>query len=140
MFGAEFFFFMKGTNSASVCYGSLFLALTSAYCEAPSMTTWNVNNVAPIFRHVTAVAIGYIMTNSQMASGFSLDPSKVVEFNKNIHLFSVVMVLFNALNPSYLWWQNQKQRNSLGSRDNEPKDRERKVHCSCAISNDVFYE
>ncbi|KAH9077941.1 MFS general substrate transporter [Lactarius deliciosus] len=52
------------SDDKDVNYGALFLQITGAYAMAPCLSTWNANNVQPHYRRATAVAVGYIGTNS----------------------------------------------------------------------------
>ncbi|KAI9459142.1 MFS general substrate transporter [Lactarius psammicola] len=52
------------SDDKDVNYGALFLQITGSYAMAPCLSTWNANNVQPHYRRATAVAIGYIGTNS----------------------------------------------------------------------------
>ena len=117
-----------GSKSLDVKYGSLFLSITGAYCAAPALSTWSANNAAPHTRRATAIAIGFIMTNS---GGIlvtwlfgSLSPAPL--YTKaciTMLVFSVGMILFTALNIWYLSWQNKKKavlRESMSREDEKP--------------------
>ncbi|KAF7359095.1 MFS domain-containing protein [Mycena sanguinolenta] len=58
-----FAMFLRSKNH-HVQYGSLFLSIPGTYAMAPAISTWNANNAAPHVRRATAIAIGFIMTNS----------------------------------------------------------------------------
>ncbi len=57
-------FIYIGSDDKDVNYGALFLQITGSYAMAPCLSTWNANNVQPHYRRATAVALGYIGTNS----------------------------------------------------------------------------
>jgi len=102
------------SHSLKVKYGSLFLSITGAYCAAPALCTWSANNATPYTRRATAIAIGFIMTNSGgilatwLLGSLSLPPlyhkATVI-----LIIFSVLMVVFTGLNILYLWMQNKKK-------------------------------
>ncbi|RDB27444.1 hypothetical protein Hypma_004085 [Hypsizygus marmoreus] len=101
-------------HTAKVRYGSLFLSISGAYCAAPAGSTWNANNAAPHARRATAIAIGFIMTNS---GGIlvtwllgSLSPPPLYHMATiTLLIFSVLMVVFCGLNTYYLWYANKKK-------------------------------
>ena len=57
-------FIYIGSDNKNISYGALFLQITGSYALAPCLSTWNANNVQPHYRRATAVALGYIATNS----------------------------------------------------------------------------
>jgi sugar phosphate permease len=102
------------SHTAKVKYGSLFLTITGAYCAAPSLSTWGANNAAPHTRRATAIAIGFIMTNS---GGIlvtwlfgTLSPAPLYKkATITLLIFSALMVVLTAVNIYYLWTQNKKK-------------------------------
>ncbi|KAG6847794.1 hypothetical protein H0H93_005959 [Arthromyces matolae] len=103
-----------GTNSNHVRYGSLFMSITGAYTAAPALSTWNANNTAPYTRRATAIAIGFIMTNSGgiLATWLlgTLSPAPLYRKATLVLLiFSVLMTILAALNIVYLKSQNRKK-------------------------------
>lgn len=92
------------------------------------MSTWNANNVAPVSRRATAVAIGFIMTNSggilaTWLLGSLSPPPEYTKATVTFVAFAVGMVVFNGLNLGYLWWQNRKkaERRTQIAREDEPE-------------------
>ena len=51
------------SNHTSVLYGSNFLQTMGAFTSASAVSTWNVNNVQPNYKHSTAVGLGLAMAN-----------------------------------------------------------------------------
>ena len=103
-----------GTDVNSVKYGSLFLSITGTYVAAPALSTWSANNAAPHTRRATAIAIGFIMTNSGgiLATWLlgSLSPPPLYrKATTTLLIFSILMVLIAAANTYYLWSQNKKK-------------------------------
>jgi len=116
-------------KSYHVKYGSLFLTISGAYCAAPALSTWNANNSAPHIRRATAIAIGFIMTNS---GGIlvtwlfgSLSPApKYTKATITMIVFSVLTIVVSGINVAYLHMQNKKkaQIRATSSRENESAD------------------
>jgi MFS family permease len=118
-----------GSHSTKVQYGSLFVSITGVYCSAPATSTWSANNAAPHTRRATAIAIGFIMTNSGgiLSTWLLGSLSKGPRYTKGtivLLIFSILMVFFAAGNIVYLTHQNKKKaqrRKELGRRENEEK-------------------
>lgn len=96
-------------------YGSLFLSITGAYCGAATLSTWNANNATPHTRRATTIAIGFIMTNSggilaTWLLGALSPPPRYTKATITLLIFSILMVLFSAVNLVYLWDQNRRKR------------------------------
>ncbi|KAF9460248.1 major facilitator superfamily domain-containing protein [Collybia nuda] len=103
-----------GSQSASVKYGSLFLSITGTYCAAPALSTWSANNAAPHARRATAIAIGFIMTNSggilaTWLLGALSPPPLYRKATITLLIMSVLMVVVAGMNTYYLWSQNKKK-------------------------------
>ncbi|KAJ6606112.1 major facilitator superfamily domain-containing protein [Mycena vulgaris] len=103
-----------GSTNHHVQYGSLFLSIPGTYLMAPAISTWNANNSAPHVRRATAIAIGFIMTNSGgiLATWLlgSLSPApRYTKATKILLIFSVGMGLFATLNILYLKRENKKK-------------------------------
>ncbi|KAF9459783.1 major facilitator superfamily domain-containing protein [Collybia nuda] len=103
-----------GSSSHTVKYGSLFLSITGAYCAAAALSTWSANNAAPHTRRATAIAIGFIMTNSGgiLATWLlgSLSPSPLyTKATITLLVFAVLMLVFSSANTYYLYSQNRKK-------------------------------
>jgi MFS family permease len=104
-----------GSENHKVQYGSLFLSIPGIYSLAPTVSTWNANNSAPHFRRSTAIAIGFIMTNSGgilatwVLSNLS-PPPRYTMGTKLLLSFSVIMGFFAALNIIYLKRENSKKQ------------------------------
>ncbi|KAG6889070.1 hypothetical protein C0992_006499 [Termitomyces sp. T32_za158] len=102
------------SHSPHIKYGSLFLSITGAYNGAPALSTWNANNTAPYTRRATAIAIGFIMTNSGgiLATWLlgTLSPAPLyTKATLTLLIFSILMVVFSAMNIGYLASQNRKK-------------------------------
>jgi sugar phosphate permease len=103
-----------GSHSFHVQYGSLFLSIPGTYAMAPTISTWNANNAAPHVRRATAIAIGFIMTNSggilaTWLLGSLSPPPRYTKATKMLLIFSVMMAFFSALNVIYLQRENKKK-------------------------------
>ncbi|KAG6828233.1 hypothetical protein H0H92_008731 [Tricholoma furcatifolium] len=102
------------SKSLHIKYGSLFLSISGAYSAAPALSTWGANNAAPYTRRATAIAIGFIMTNSGgiLATWLlgTLSPAPLYRKATIICLiFSVLVVILSAVNVAYLHSQNKKK-------------------------------
>ncbi|KAH9482229.1 putative transporter [Psilocybe cubensis] len=103
-----------GSNRQRVRYGSLFFSIPGTYLVAPTLSTWNANNAAPYTRRATAIAIGFIFTNSGgiLATWLlgNLSPGPAYKLATRVLLsFSALMVATAALNTWYLWNENKKK-------------------------------
>jgi len=103
-----------GSKSHRIQYASLFFSIPGTYLAAPTLSTWSANNAAPHARRATAIAIGFIMTNSGgiLATWLlgSLSPAPLYKLATKVLLaFSVLMFFFSGLNTWYLWDQNRKK-------------------------------
>ncbi|KAF7298351.1 MFS domain-containing protein [Mycena kentingensis (nom. inval.)] len=108
---AGFAMFLGSTNR-HVQYGSLFLAIPGTYLMAPALSAWNANNSAPYTRRATAIAIGFIMTNSGgiLATWLlgALSPApRYTMATKLLLSFSILMGAFALVNIAYLAAQNK---------------------------------
>lgn len=108
-----------GSKNHHVQYGSLFLSIPGTYLIAPAISTWNANNAAPHVRRATAVAIGFIMTNSggilaTWLLGVLSPPPLYTKATKILLIFSVLMGVFAALNVVYLKRENEKKAEVRG--------------------------
>ncbi|KAJ6630309.1 major facilitator superfamily domain-containing protein [Mycena sp. CBHHK59/15] len=104
-----------GSSNHHVQYGSLFLSIPGTYLMAPAISTWNANNAAPHVRRATAIAIGFIMTNSGgiLATWLlgSLSPApKYTKATKILLIFSVLMGVFALLNIVHLTRETGRRR------------------------------
>ncbi|KAJ3913969.1 major facilitator superfamily domain-containing protein [Lentinula edodes] len=103
-----------GSKSHHVQYGSLFFSIPGTYTTAPTLSAWSSNNAAPQTRRATAIAIGFIMTNSGgiLATWLLGSLSPAPEYTSatiTLLVFSAVMALFGGVNLFYLWNQNKKK-------------------------------
>jgi hypothetical protein len=57
-------FIYSGSDNKNINYGALYLQIIGSYAAAPCLSTWNTNNVQPHYRRATAIAIGFIATNT----------------------------------------------------------------------------
>ncbi|KAF9445153.1 MFS general substrate transporter [Macrolepiota fuliginosa MF-IS2] len=104
-----------GSAKHDVQYGSLFFSIPGTYIVAPTVSTWLANNAAPHARRATAIAIGFILTNSGgiLATWLlgSLSPApRYTKATITLLVFSIFMAIFSGLNWYYLWDQNKKKR------------------------------
>ncbi|KAJ7107243.1 major facilitator superfamily domain-containing protein [Mycena crocata] len=103
-----------GSKNHHVQYGSLFLSIPGTYLMAPAISTWNANNAAPHVRRATAIAIGFIMTNSGgiLATWLlgSLSPAPLyTKATKILLIFSILMGVFAVFNIVHLKRENKKK-------------------------------
>jgi len=106
--------FFVGSARHSVQYGSLFFSIPGTYIVAPTMSTWVANNATPHTRRATAIAIGFILTNSggilaTWLLGSLSAPPRYTKATVTLLVFSALMVVFAAANWWYLWDQNKKK-------------------------------
>ncbi|KAF5349217.1 hypothetical protein D9756_009501 [Leucocoprinus leucothites] len=104
-----------GSTKHNVQYGSLFFSIPGTYIVAPTLSTWLANNATPHTRRATAIAIGFILTNSggilaTWLLGSLSAPPRYTKATITLLIFSIVMVIFSGLNWWYLWDQNKKKR------------------------------
>ncbi|KAF8960454.1 major facilitator superfamily domain-containing protein [Flammula alnicola] len=103
-----------GSTKHRIQYASLFFSIPGTYLSAPTLSTWGANNAAPHTRRATAIAIGFIMTNSGgilatwLLGSLSTAPRYVLA-TRVLLAFSVIMVAFSIFNILYLWDQNKKK-------------------------------
>ncbi|BGO92174.1 hypothetical protein NBRC10512v2_004440 [Rhodotorula toruloides] len=104
--------FLKSLSTA-VRYVSLFLAITSVYSTAPALVTWLPNNSAGHYRKATAVALGFIMTNSGGIASTWLFPTnegpRYYKATSVLISMTLVVALFAFLNLLYLRRENAKK-------------------------------
>ena len=98
----------------SIQYGSLFLSISGTYTVAPTVSAWGANNVFPHTRRATAIAIGFIMSNSGgiLATWLLGSLSAAPRYHSatvTMLIMSVLMIVFTGLNLGYLWSQNKKK-------------------------------
>ncbi|KAJ3507119.1 hypothetical protein NLJ89_g6486 [Agrocybe chaxingu] len=95
-------------------YASLFFSIPGTYLAAATLSTWSANNATPHTRRATAIAIGFIMTNSGgilatwLLGSLSAAPRYILA-TRVLLAFSVLMVVLSGLNTWYLWDQNKKK-------------------------------
>ncbi|KAJ7041990.1 major facilitator superfamily domain-containing protein [Mycena alexandri] len=104
-----------GSTNHHVQYGSLFLSIPGTYLMAPAISTWNANNAAPHVRRATAIAIGFIMTNSggilaTWLLGSLSPPPRYTKATKILLIFSVLMGFFAIVNIVWLKRENNKKK------------------------------
>lgn len=108
-------YYTTGSTKHKIQYASLFFSIPGTYIAAPTLSTWSANNAAPHARRATAIAIGFIMTNSGgiLATWLlgSLSPApRYILATRVLLAFSVLMVVISGFNTLYLWNQNNKKR------------------------------
>lgn len=108
-----FAIFLKAT-SQKVQYGSLFLSIPGVYAGAPCLSAWSANNAAPHTRRATAIAIGFIMTNSggilsTWLLGYLSPAPRYTSAIRTLLIMSIFMVVFSGVNVAYLKSENRKK-------------------------------
>ncbi|GAA5861034.1 hypothetical protein JCM1840_003058 [Sporobolomyces johnsonii] len=97
----------------SVRYTALFLAVTGVYATAPALITWLPNNSAGHYRKATAVAFGFVMTNSGGIASTWLFPTQQAPryetASRTLLAMSILTGVFAALNLVYLRRANRKK-------------------------------
>ncbi|GAA5966519.1 hypothetical protein JCM8115_002703 [Rhodotorula mucilaginosa] len=97
----------------AVRYTALFLAVSAVYSTAPALVTWLPNNSAGHYRKATAVALGFISTNSGgIASTWLFPANEGPEYRRaSIVLISmtVLIIVASTLNLLYLRRENRKK-------------------------------
>lgn len=111
-----------------VQYASLFFSIPGTYLAAPTLSTWSANNAAPHARRASAIAIGFVATNSGgilatwLLGSLSPGPRYTVA-TRTLLAFSVLMFVVSGVNWAYLWDQNRRKRLSrerlAGRREDE---------------------
>ncbi|CAA7268901.1 unnamed protein product [Cyclocybe aegerita] len=103
-----------GSAKHHIQYASLFFSIPGTYLAAATLSTWSANNATPHTRRATAIAIGFIMTNSGgilatwLLGSLSAAPRYILA-TRVLLAFSVLMVVISGLNTWYLWDQNKKK-------------------------------
>ena len=109
-------------------YASLFFSIPGTYTLLPTFSTWVANNASPHVRRATAIAIGFIMTNSGgilatwLLGSLSAAPRYTLA-TRVLLSFSVVMAVVSGLNTWYLFDQNKKKeeiRKTMSREQEEP--------------------
>jgi len=100
-----------GSTHKGVIYAALFFQVTGAYGAAPTLSAWNANNVMPHYKRATAVAIGYIMSNSGgiLSTWIFTKPPRYTTATRINLAFSVAMAFVALANILYLRDQNAKK-------------------------------
>ncbi|KAJ3576981.1 hypothetical protein NP233_g27 [Leucocoprinus birnbaumii] len=116
-----------GSTKHNVQYGSLFFSIPGTYIVAPTVSTWLANNATPHTRRATAIAIGFILTNSggilaTWLLGSLSPPPRYTKATITLLVFSVFMVVFSGLNLYYLWDQNKKKKENRKTMTREQED------------------
>lgn len=108
----------------SVRYTALFLAITGVYSTAPALCTWINVNSAGHYRKSTAVALGFIATNSGGIAATWLFPQTAAPAyataSKTLIAMTVLVGLFCGLNLIYLRHANRVK--AIRRSDNDEGD------------------
>ncbi|GAA6059484.1 hypothetical protein JCM10212_002227 [Sporobolomyces blumeae] len=95
----------------SVRYTALFIAITGVYSTAPALCTWINVNSAGHYRKATAVALGFIMTNSGGIASTWLFPQNegpaYARAAKTLIALTTLVFVFSGLNLVYLRHSNK---------------------------------
>ncbi|GAA5836663.1 hypothetical protein JCM11251_002690 [Rhodosporidiobolus azoricus] len=109
---AGYIMFYKSLSTA-VRYTSLFMVITGVYSTSPALVTWLPNNSAPAYRKATAIALGFIATNSGGIAGTWLFPAnegpQYATGCKVLISMTVLIILFCCLNLLYLRRENRQK-------------------------------
>ncbi|GAA5866999.1 hypothetical protein JCM8547_008404 [Rhodosporidiobolus lusitaniae] len=101
------------TTATAPRYVSLFLAITGVYATAAPLITWLPNNSAPHYRRATAVAMGFIATNSGGIASTWLFPATAApryEIATRVLIsMCCIILLASSLNLAYLTRENKKK-------------------------------
>ncbi|GAA5926298.1 hypothetical protein JCM10213_007425 [Rhodosporidiobolus nylandii] len=101
------------SEKIAVRYTALFLAITGVYSTSPALVTWLPNNSAGHYRRATAVALGFVSTNSGGIASTWLFPAKesphYTTASRTLISYSVFIIVFCALNLLYLKHANAKK-------------------------------
>ncbi|GAA5975345.1 hypothetical protein JCM11641_005946 [Rhodosporidiobolus odoratus] len=102
--------FYKSTVTG-VRYPALFLAITGVYSTSPALVTWLPNNSAGHYRKATAVALGFISTNSGGIASTWLFPQEQSPHystaGKTMIALTVMIIVFCGINLLYLRRENR---------------------------------
>jgi MFS family permease len=101
------------SNHKNTNYGALYLQIIGSYAAVPCLSTWNANNVQPHYRRATAIAIGFIATNSGgiVSTWLFTDPPHFRKAARTSLAFSLGMAACSVGILVYLRFCNaQKQR------------------------------
>ena len=104
-----------GSFNNHVRYGSLFLSVTGTYCIAPPLGTWIANNMAPLIRRATSLALFTVMTNlggilsTWLLAALSPAP-RYTSATITLLVFQVGILVCAAANVAYLVARNSQKR------------------------------
>ncbi|BEJ10795.1 hypothetical protein CspHIS471_0102170 [Cutaneotrichosporon sp. HIS471] len=105
----------RGSTDKHVRYGALFLQVMGAYTVAPLQSTWMPNNLAPFYRRVTGITMGFIATNSGGILSTWLFPKPPFHKGADVLLgLSASIVIWAVGNMVYLSWENKKRARAGG--------------------------
>ncbi|GAA5890544.1 hypothetical protein JCM8208_004908 [Rhodotorula glutinis] len=97
----------------AVRYTALFLAITGVYSTSPALVTWLPNNSSGHYRKATAVAFGFVMTNSGgIASTWLFPSNQGPEYHQAstvLIAMTAMIIVFCAFNLAYLRYANRKK-------------------------------
>ncbi|GAA5988051.1 hypothetical protein JCM10908_002043 [Rhodotorula pacifica] len=97
----------------AVRYTALFLAVSAVYSTAPALVTWLPNNSAGHYRKATAVAFGFISTNSGGIASTWLFPAnegpRYYRASCVLISMTILIVVACSLNLLYLRRENRKK-------------------------------
>ncbi|KAL1411874.1 hypothetical protein Q8F55_002853 [Vanrija albida] len=103
----------KNPGHQHALYAALFLQVMGAYTVAPLQSTWMPNNLAPFYRRVTGITMGFISTNSGGILSTWLFPKREAPHYKrgtSVSLgMAVSMIFWSVLNMLYLARENRKR-------------------------------
>ena len=102
------FLIYAGSDNKNTNYGGLYLQIIGIYGAIPCLATWNANNLQPHYRRATAIAIGFMATNTGgiLSSWLFTDPPRFHKATRINLAFSLgmaassvaILVYFRARN------------------------------------------
>ena len=104
-----------GSNNKNTNYGALYLQIIGSFAAAPCLSTWNANNVQPHYRRATAIAIGFIATNSGgiVSTWLFTDPPHFKKATRVNLAFSIGMAASSVGILVYFWARNAEKRKEV---------------------------
>lgn len=118
----------SASEKTNIQYASLFLSISGTYASAPTLSAWNANNAAHHVRRATAIAIGFICTNSGgiLATWLlgALSPApRYTSATITLLVFSVAMGVISAV---LMWYLGRENKKKEGVRTRMKREEEQK--------------
>jgi len=108
-----------GSEKSHVLYAALFFQVTGVYGSAPTVSTWNTNNVMPHYKRATAIAIAFTMTNlgGILSTWIFTSPPRYTIATRINLAFSLGVAAAGVANVLYLRNQNAQKAALLATSD-----------------------